>query len=142
MVCGLSCVLDIKSDKLIESQRLLFNKNLWAEICKKYSNKHSINVPPIPSDIHKTWNLISCLCKTNNDTRKARQLICKLKLATTTVTEERSLDFLSEIVFQIESKKFMLDQNNSSKISERDFAYQLWPPIFTKLFFLSTILFA
>ncbi|KAG0951792.1 hypothetical protein G6F57_002861 [Rhizopus arrhizus] len=35
-----------------------------------------------------------------------------------------------------ESKQF-INENNSNKISERDYAYQLWIPILTKLFFIN-----
>ncbi|KAG0743011.1 hypothetical protein G6F62_012610 [Rhizopus arrhizus] len=31
----------------------------------------------------------------------------------------------------------MFNENNSNKISERDYAYQLWIPILTKLFFIN-----
>ncbi|KAI7887852.1 uncharacterized protein EV154DRAFT_448843 [Mucor mucedo] len=80
-------------------------------------------------NMQQQWNLNSSLCKSNNDGRKAQQLICKLKLASTSIKEDRTLDLPNEILFQIESKQFMFHEKNSSKISERDFTFRLWVPI-------------
>ncbi|KAG1465757.1 hypothetical protein G6F56_004824 [Rhizopus delemar] len=139
MACGLSSILDINSDEVNGSQQSLFDEVLWKKIYSKYTKKHKLNLPPIPTEIDQQWNLISSLCKNNNDSRKARHFICKLKLASTTVKQERTLDFLNEVLFQIESKQFMFNENNSNKISERDYAYQLWLPVLNKLFFINNM---
>ena len=115
------------------------NRFLMRSFGKRYIQniqKHKLNLSSIPTEIYQQWNLISSLCKNNNDGRKAQHFICKLKLASTSIKQERTFDFLNEVLFQIESKQF-INENNSNKISERDYAYQLWIPILTKLFFIN-----
>ncbi|KAI8366235.1 hypothetical protein BD560DRAFT_425011 [Blakeslea trispora] len=63
-------------------------------------------------------------------------ILYKLKLESDNVKQERTLIFLNEVLFQIESKQFMLSQNNS----ERDYVYQLWFPVLTKLFFINNVI--
>lgn len=131
--------MDVNSDEAGGSQRLLFNDRLWKKIVAKYLKKHKLTLPPVPTNVAQQWDLICNLSKRSNDSRDARNLICKLKLASTSLKQERTLDFLNEILFQIESKKFMFDEKDSGKISERDFAYQLWLPVLTKLFFINNM---
>jgi hypothetical protein len=139
MACGLSSILDINSDEMNGSQQLLFDEALWKKIYSKYTKKHTLNIPPLPTELDQQWNLICNLCRTNKDARQARHLICTLKLASATVQQDRTLDLLNEVIFQIESKQFMFDETNSKKLSERDFAYQLWLPLLSKLFFINNI---
>lgn len=110
---------------------------LWNKIYSRYTKKHRLNLPPTPSDIGQQWGFISDLCQNNNDSRLARHLICKLKIVTTSDREERTLEFLNEIVFQIDTKQFVFNEINSNKNSERDLAYQLWLLVFNKLFFVN-----
>lgn len=137
MTCRLPSVSDIDSDEAKGSQQLLFDEVLWKKIFSKYTKKHKLNLPPMPTEIEQQWSLISSLCKTNNDSRKARDFICKLKLSSTTVKQERTLDFLNEVLFQLESKQFMLNKSNVNKIYERDYAYQLWLTTLNKLSFIN-----
>ncbi|KAG2204295.1 hypothetical protein INT47_009337 [Mucor saturninus] len=52
----------------------------------------------------------------------------------TSSANEKVFDFYEEILILVESKEFMLNTRNTSKISERDYIYQIWLPLLSKLY--------
>ncbi|KAI7870101.1 uncharacterized protein EV154DRAFT_474237 [Mucor mucedo] len=82
--------------------------------------------------------MISELCIVDKDSFKAKKYISTLESSASATRDQlRILDFFREIIYLLDSKQFMLNKNNKAKISERDFSYQLWLPIFQKVFHIN-----
>jgi hypothetical protein len=65
---------------------------------------------------------------------EARKYFCRLQLQNIRESDSQMLDFFQSLISLHHGKEFMLDINNESKVSERDYLYQLWLPIFRNLF--------
>ncbi|KAI9469680.1 MAG: hypothetical protein EXX96DRAFT_464587, partial [Benjaminiella poitrasii] len=47
------------------------------------------------------------------------------------------LDFFSNILYLVDANQFIFEPSNHTKVSERDFAYQIWLPLLKKLFHIN-----
>ncbi|KAI7870102.1 uncharacterized protein EV154DRAFT_607626 [Mucor mucedo] len=137
MKCGLSNVLDLSEKDLRHSQRALFTPDTWNKLNSKYN---SLMISPTDSlaSLKDSWEMISELCIVDKDSFKAKKYISTLESSASATRDQlRVLDFFREIIYLLDSKQFMLNKNNKAKISERDFSYQLWLPIFQKVFHIN-----
>lgn len=119
------------------TQRSLFPPKVWNKIIKKYKKYKSLEFTPSTQleSFKDKWEALSDLCTVDDDNRLGKLYLDTLEMSTLATAEHlRILDLFREIIYQVNSKRFMLNHDNRSKISERDFVYQLWLPVFSKTF--------
>jgi hypothetical protein len=81
------------------------------------------------------WSYIINLYNHQNSVRKAKKFLNQLKSQDDLKdAHQKIFDFYEEILILVESKEFMLNTTNALKVSERDYVYQIWLPLLSKLF--------
>lgn len=132
---GLSCILDLSEPEKEGTLRCLFSDDLWTKLIAKYTNRFKTAPSVIDVSLIDKWSYIINLYNHQNSVRKAKLFLNQLKCQDNLKdTSEKVFDFYEEILILVESKEFMLNTTNALKISERDYVYQIWLPLFSKLF--------
>jgi hypothetical protein len=130
MALGLSCIVDLGGD----SQTSLFSSEVWSKLVTKYRSRFLISPTSFSNTYKDKWNHAKQLYSQTNGMSEARKYFCRLQLQNIRESDSRMLDFFQSLISLHQGNKFMLDTNNESKVSERDYLYQLWLPIFRNLF--------
>ncbi|KAI7899835.1 uncharacterized protein BX663DRAFT_519662 [Cokeromyces recurvatus] len=137
MKCGLSNILNLSEEDMQYSQRSLFSPDTWNKLIRKY-NCFNLSLPASIESFNDKWETISDLCIINKDSLLGKKYISTLESSPAiTIYQLRILDLFREVIYLVDSRRFMLNQENRAKISERDFTYQLWLPIFQKIFHIN-----
>jgi hypothetical protein len=132
---GLSCILDLGEPEKEGALRCLFSDDIWTKLTAKYTKLFKTAPSVIDTSLTDKWNYIISLYALQNGIRKAKKFLNQLKSQDNLKdTDEKVFDFYEEILILVESKEFMLNTKNASKISERDYDYQIWLPLLSKLF--------
>lgn len=136
MKCGLSCILDLSEGAEGVTISVL-GPEVWSRLIEKYK-KVILTVPTPDQSLKEKWEYIAESVVSENSTSTAEKYTSFLRSKSDISTEKKDiLDFFSNILFLIDSNKFMLDPSIQSKVSERDFAYQIWLPLLKKLFHIN-----
>lgn len=107
----------------------LFEPEAWSKLVEK-NKKLVLKAPSSNKSLKEKWDYIaeSVISVSSLDT--AIDYIHTLRSRVCTSKEKKqTLDFLSQILYFIDANKFILNPSNSSKVSERDFAYQIRLPL-------------
>jgi hypothetical protein len=134
MKCGLYCIWDL-SEHEGDLTRNLFDPEVWSKLVDKYK-KHVFKVDNTMQSLEEKWEAISgIVIKDDNNIRNAQQYISLLRsMQNVEIEKQQLLDFYGEILYLLNSSQFLLDPANQRKVSERDFAYLIWLPLFKRLF--------
>lgn len=132
MALGLSCIVDLRG----KSQTSSFSDEVWSKLVSKYHTRFIMSPPEFSKSYLDKWRHAKQLYMENGDDgmNEARKYICRLQLKDIRETDARMLDFFQSLISLHQANSFMLDKRNESKVSERDYLYQLWLPIFRSLF--------
>ncbi|KAG2204323.1 hypothetical protein INT47_009365 [Mucor saturninus] len=131
---GLSCTLDLGEPETEGTLRCLFPEDVWTTLIAKYTLRYKTVPSVIDISLIEKWNYIMNLYNHQNGVRGAKKYLNQLKSQDNLKdVNEKVFDLYEEILFLVESKDFMLNTRNSSKISERDYIYQIWLPLLSKL---------
>ncbi|KAI8085920.1 uncharacterized protein B0P05DRAFT_433671, partial [Gilbertella persicaria] len=133
---GLSCILDLGEPEKEGTLRYLFSDDLWTKLTAKYTNLFKAVPPVIDVSLADKWSYIINLYCHQNGIRKTKKFLNQLKSQDNLKeTDEKVFDFYEEILILVESKEFLLNARNALKVSERDYVYQIWLPLLTKLYY-------
>lgn len=136
MKCGLSCILDLSEAKE-GFTRSLFEPEVWSGLVDKFI-KLILKVPISDQSLKEKWEFIAASVISENNISTAQKYISLLHSKPDIGTEKQHvLDFFNQILYLIDCNKFILDPLNNTKVSERDFAYQIWLPLLKKLFHIN-----
>ncbi|KAG2201163.1 hypothetical protein INT46_007630 [Mucor plumbeus] len=132
---GLSCILDLGEPEKEGTLRSLFSDDLWTKLIAKYINRFKTATSVIDIPLLNKWSYIINLYNHQNSVCKAKKFLNQLKSQDDLKdTHQKIFDFYEEILILVESKEFMLNTINALKVSERDYVYQIWLPLLSKLF--------
>ncbi|CAO3674306.1 unnamed protein product [Rhizopus microsporus] len=112
-----------------------FSEDLWAKLTAKYISRFKALPTVVDVSLVDKWAYIINMYNQLNGVCKAKKHLNHLKNQDNLEdTIEKVFDFFEEILILVESKEFMLNTTNFSKVSEEDYVYQIWLPLFSKLF--------
>ncbi|CAO3655131.1 unnamed protein product [Mucor hiemalis] len=132
MALGLSCIVDLRG----ESQTSSFSDEVWSKLVSKYHTRFIMSPAEFSKSYLDKWRHAKHLHMENGDDgmNEARKYICRLQLKNIREKDARMLNFFQSLISLHKANSFMLDKRYESKVSERDYLYQLWLPIFRSLF--------
>ncbi|CEJ05244.1 hypothetical protein RMCBS344292_19189 [Rhizopus microsporus] len=111
MSIGLSCIIDLADEDKEGTLRAFLKETVWKQLYSKYLKRSKLNL-----------------------TVKHQEVSYLQSKQDVTDTDAKIYELFFEIFSLIESKNFILNKSNASKVAERDYLYQLWSSLFTKLF--------
>ncbi|KAI7902121.1 uncharacterized protein BX663DRAFT_511811 [Cokeromyces recurvatus] len=136
MKCGLSCVLDLSETKE-NITRCLFEPEVWSRIVNN-NKKFIMKVPKLEKSLKEKWEAITALVMSENQISNAEKYISLLRSKSDVSAENQHvLDFFSNILYLVDANQFISEPLNHTKVSERDFAYQICLPLLKKLFHIN-----
>ncbi|KAG1179359.1 hypothetical protein G6F70_001127 [Rhizopus microsporus] len=131
---SISTTLSSKNE-MEDIKEIIFNHDLWAKLTAKYISRFKALPTVVDVSLVDKWAYIINMYNQLNGVCKAKKHLNHLKNQDNLEdTIEKVFDFFEEILILVESKEFMLNTTNFSKVSEEDYVYQIWLPLFSKLF--------
>ncbi|KAL0088619.1 hypothetical protein F4703DRAFT_1847406 [Phycomyces blakesleeanus] len=138
MCAGLSGILDTADDSY-HGQKELFNTDKWDFITKHYSQftKMFLDVKPHSNldALYKTWDSVYGTLSKNHSYFKARQAFNYISIQSDidehTFKQLQIIDFFLDT---LDSKQFIINPKDATKVTEKDYESQIWIPLFTRLF--------
>lgn len=101
---------------------------------RKYTSRFKTSPAVIEMSLIDKWSYVIHIYAYQNGVRKAKKIFDQLKSqGNIKQTNEKVFDFYEEMLILVESKEFMPNTTNASKVSERDYVYQIWLPLLGKL---------
>ncbi|CAO3663322.1 unnamed protein product [Rhizopus stolonifer] len=135
MSIGLSCIVDLTDEDKEDTLRALLKETLWKQLYSKYLKRSKLNLTVVPMALIDKWNYAVLLYHQSNGIRNTKKYLSYLQSKQEiTDTDTKIYELFFEIFSLLESKNFILNKSNASKVAERDYLYQLWSSLFTKLF--------
>ncbi|CEG69827.1 hypothetical protein RMATCC62417_05831 [Rhizopus microsporus] len=135
MSIGLSCIVDLADEDKEGTLRAFLKETVWKQLYSKYLKRSKLNLTVVPAALVDKWNYAVLLYHQSNGVRNTKKYLSYLQSKQDiTDTDTRIYELFFEIFSLLESKSFILNKSNASKVAERDYLYQLWSSLFTKLF--------
>lgn len=136
MKYGLSCILDL-SETRENVTRCLFEPKVWSRTVNN-NKKFIMKIHKLEKSLQEKWEAITTLIMLENRISNAEKYISLLRSKSDISAENQHiLDFFSNILCLVDANQFILEPSNHTKVSERDFAYQIWLPLLKKLFHIN-----
>lgn len=130
MACGLSSILDLtKTDLTMEF--LDCTKDELEQVPSPLVDKRSRKQYHLPALVNQTYDIVVSLIEKEHNVKKAILYIQQIK--TSCLDTERLLAALVTLIKIVDTNAFLLNPDNSARVTEYDFITQVWAPILKSL---------
>jgi hypothetical protein len=100
-----------------------------------YAHKYKLPTVPTSHNLEEKWNYIFSKCISSNSTFAGRQYIDKIcSVKDINIVDYKTYKLLDYVLEMIDDSQHILNPSNISSLTEGDYTYQVWLPLFKRLF--------
>ncbi|ORX53136.1 hypothetical protein DM01DRAFT_9035 [Hesseltinella vesiculosa] len=130
MACGLSSIWDLTNTDLA-MEFLDCTRDELEQVSRPIVDKQRRKQYQLPTLVEQTYDIVVSLIDKEHNVKKAASYIQQIK--TRCSDTERLLETLATLIKIIDTNIFLLDPDNTTRVTEYDFITQIWAPILKSL---------